>query len=48
MTLHRYSVDALSERLGTSFRMVAQQNYTYINPNGDPRPYIYALFKREA
>jgi hypothetical protein len=26
---------------------VSYFNYTYINPNGDPRPYIYALYKRE-
>ncbi len=48
LSLHRYSAEELSDRLGPSFRMVAQQNYTYINPNGDPRPYIYALFKRTA
>jgi SAM-dependent methyltransferase len=46
LTLHRYSVDELSIRLGSSFKLVAQFDYTYINPSGEPRPYIYVLFKR--
>lgn len=46
LTLHRYSVDELSIRLGSSFKPVSQFDYTYINPSGEPRPYIYALFKR--
>ncbi len=47
LTLHRYSIDELSINLGSSFKIVSHFNYTYINPFGDPRPYIYALFKRE-
>ncbi|MEW5802281.1 MAG: class I SAM-dependent methyltransferase [bacterium] len=47
LTLHRYSIEELSERLGSSFTLMSHFNYIYINPNGDPRPYIYALFKRE-
>ncbi|MFQ5712601.1 MAG: class I SAM-dependent methyltransferase [Candidatus Scalinduaceae bacterium] len=46
-TLHRYSIEELSERLGSSFKLVSHFDYTYINPYGDPRPYIYALYKRE-
>jgi SAM-dependent methyltransferase len=46
LTLHRYSVDELSIRLGSSFKLIAQFDYTYINPSGERRPYIYALFKR--
>jgi len=46
-TLHRYSIDELSTNLGPSFKLVSHFDYTYINPSGDPRPYIYALFKRE-
>lgn len=48
LTLHRYSVDELAERLGTSCKLISQFEYTYVNPFGDPRPYIYALFRREA
>ncbi|MCP4215349.1 MAG: class I SAM-dependent methyltransferase [bacterium] len=47
LTLHRYSVEELTENLGPGFSLVSHFDYTYINPNGDPRPYIYALFKRK-
>jgi SAM-dependent methyltransferase len=47
LTLHRYSIEELSEKLGPLFKLVSHFDYTYINPNGDPRPYIYALYKRE-
>ena len=47
LTLHRYSIDELSEILGSSFKIVSHFDYTYINPFGDPRPYIYVLFKKE-
>jgi SAM-dependent methyltransferase len=47
LTIHRYSIEELSERLGESFTPISHFDYTFINPNGDPRPYIYALYKRE-
>ncbi len=47
LTLHRYSIEELSENLGESFTLISHFDYTYINPNGDPRPYVYALYKRE-
>lgn len=47
LELHRYSVDELSARLGNEFELVKQEDYTFINPFGDPRPYIYALYKRK-
>jgi len=47
LTLHRYSIEELSERLSSSFKLISHFDYTYINPNGDPRPYVYALFKKE-
>ena len=48
LDLHRYSVEELSDRLGSGFRLIEYFDHTYINPGGDPRPYIYALFKRVA
>ncbi len=48
LTLHRYSIEELSGNLGSSFKLVSHFNYTYINPFGDSRPYIYALYKRES
>ena len=47
LTLHRYSIEEISKYLGSSFKIVSHFAYTYINPFGDPRPYIYALYKRE-
>ena len=46
LPLHRYSIDELSINLGSSFKVVSHFDYTYINPFGDPKPYIYTLFKR--
>ncbi|PHS71027.1 MAG: methyltransferase type 12 [Methylophaga sp.] len=46
LTLHRYSIEELSERLNSSFRLVSSFDYTFINPNGDSRPYVYGLYKR--
>ena len=46
LILHRYSIGEISEYLGSSFKIVSHFNYTYINPFGAPRPYIYVLYKR--
>lgn len=46
LELHRYSTDEMAERLGAGFELLGSEAYTYTNPNGDPRPYIYALFRR--
>jgi SAM-dependent methyltransferase len=48
LELHRYSVDELAERLGNGFALIHSFDHTYINPDGDSRPYIYALFRRIA
>ncbi|MBI4652057.1 class I SAM-dependent methyltransferase [Candidatus Desantisbacteria bacterium] len=48
LTLHRYSIEELSEKLGSSFKLIVHFEYTYTNPSGGPRPYIYALFKKES
>jgi EEF1A lysine methyltransferase 2 len=47
LPVHRYSVEELSTSLGSSFKVVSHFNYTYVNPFGDEKPYVYALFKRE-
>jgi len=44
--VHRYSVEELCARLGAGFALIQHEDYTFINPAGDPRPYIYALFRR--
>lgn len=47
LPVHRYSVGELTRRLGPGFSLVAQFDCTYINPWGAPRPYLYALYKKE-
>ncbi len=47
LTLHRYSIKELSDNLGPAYKLISQFDYTYTNPSGNPRPYIYALFKRQ-
>lgn len=47
LPVHRYSVEELTQRLGPEFRLISHFDYTYINCYGAPRPYIYALYKKE-
>jgi len=46
LELHRYSVEEITERMGSEFVLIKHEDYTYINPFGDPRPYIYALYQK--
>jgi EEF1A lysine methyltransferase 2 len=47
LDLHRYSSEEMCERMGAGFELVKQEDYTYINPFGDPRPYLYALYRKK-
>jgi len=47
LSIHQYSVDELAERLGASFKLLSQFDSIYINPRGEERPYIYALFQKQ-
>jgi EEF1A lysine methyltransferase 2 len=46
LEVHRYSVAEMAERLGPGFVLVQAEDFTFVNPAGAPRPYIYALFRR--
>jgi len=46
LELHRYSVEEMTERMGEQFELVKSEEYTFINPSGDARPYVYALYRR--
>lgn len=46
LKIHRYTIEELSERMGEDYQLQKHFDHTFINPNGDSRPYIYALFKR--
>jgi hypothetical protein len=38
----------LENELGNDFLLKKSFNYTFINPSGNERPYIYALFQRKS
>lgn len=46
LQLHRYSAEELRARMSPDFQLLRQEPYTYTNPWGDPRPYIYTLFRK--
>ena len=45
LDVRRYDVHDLRKNLA-SFKLIVNEEYTFINPKGDLRPYIYCLFKR--
>jgi SAM-dependent methyltransferase len=46
LPVQRYSVETLSEFLGNDFELVESLDYTYHNPSGDLRPYVYTRFQK--
>ena len=47
LDLHRYSIEEMSERLGDKFSLVKHEYYNFSTPFGEPRPYLYAIFKKK-
>ncbi|SDX30502.1 Methyltransferase domain-containing protein [Lutibacter oricola] len=41
-----YNEAMLQEQLGNEFKLLQSFNYTYTQPKGDTREYVYTLFKR--
>mgnify|MGYP000400660730 CR=1 FL=1 len=46
LELTQYDITDMQARLGDDFSLIASENYTFINPFEQPRPYIYGLFRR--
>lgn len=46
LPIKKYNSQELSKYLGEDFTLIKEENYTFINPFGGERPYIYALFKK--
>ncbi|PQJ82324.1 class I SAM-dependent methyltransferase [Polaribacter glomeratus] len=46
LSVKRYDIEMLKNELGTDFELKNSFNYTFVNPFGGERPYIYALFQR--
>jgi len=47
LDVHRYSAAEMAQRLGPGFSLVKAEDYIFTNPAGAPRPYVYALFRRD-
>jgi SAM-dependent methyltransferase len=46
LDVQRYSVEEMASRLGPEFELVRAEEFTFVNPAGDPRPYVYGFFRR--
>jgi cyclopropane fatty-acyl-phospholipid synthase-like methyltransferase len=47
LELQRYNTAMLQDKLGEEFKLIDKFNYTFVNPYGSERPYIYTLFQRK-
>jgi 2-polyprenyl-3-methyl-5-hydroxy-6-metoxy-1,4-benzoquinol methylase len=47
LPIKQYDAKMLTEKLGDNFKLLNSFNYTYTNPYGDPRPYVYTLFQKK-
>lgn len=45
LPVHRYSLQEMLSRM-EGFELLAHREEVFLNPKGDPRPYLYALFRR--
>lgn len=48
LPVNRYNREMLEEKLGEEFQIRKAFDYTYTNPSGGTREYIYTLFQRKA
>jgi len=46
LLLRRYNAEMLQTELGSDFNLIESFNFTFINPSGGERPYIYTLFQK--
>lgn len=46
LTVQQYDTPSYQASLGSNFKLLEELDYTYYNPKGDPRPYVYAVFER--
>ena len=48
LPLQRYNTKMIADKLGKDFSLQSSFNYTFINPYGGERPYVYTLFQRKS
>ena len=46
LNVRRYAIEDFVSNLGSDFQLANHLETNFINPRGETRPYIYALFKR--
>lgn len=46
LPVHRYSASEFNLRLGSDFVLLTEESHIYTNPFGEPRPYVYTLYRR--
>jgi hypothetical protein len=46
LEIKQYDIDELSKRLGENFELILSEDYDFINPFGNKKEYIYALFRK--
>jgi hypothetical protein len=46
LEIKQYDVHELSKRLGKKFELILSEDYDFINPFGNKKEYIYALFRK--
>lgn len=47
LPVRNYDAAMFGEFLGPGFSLVESFDHVYVNPSGSPRPYVYALFRRD-
>jgi hypothetical protein len=47
LDVFNYDATMLQERLGDEFELLKSFNYTYTQPSGNPREFVYTLFQRK-
>jgi len=46
LPVKRYNAKMLQDKLGEQYQLLESFNHIYTMPNGEDRPYVYALFQR--
>lgn len=46
LPVQRHSVESLCEFFGDGFNLIENLDYTFHNPSGDTRPYVYTRFQK--
>ena len=48
LDVFNYNEEMLQERLGSDFELLKSFNYTYTQPSGNTREYVYTLFQKKS